>query len=54
VRPATDNDAEKLLKLRLKLISAESLGLRPFVGPSQDRVLISELLDALEADLKLR
>jgi integrase len=53
-RPATDNDAEKLLKLRLKHIGAEQLGLKPFVGPSQDKVLISELLDALEADLKLR
>lgn len=54
VRPATDNDAEKLLKLRLTHIGAESLGLRAFVGPSQDRVLVSDLLDALEADLTLR
>lgn len=53
-RPATDNDALKLLKLRLKHIGAESLGLKPFVGPRQDRVLVNELLDALEADLKLR
>lgn len=53
-RPATPNDAERLLKLRLKHIGAESLGLKPFVGPSQDKILVGELLDALEADLKLR
>ena len=53
-RPATDRDAEKLLRLRLKHIGAESLGLKPFIGPSQDRILVSELLDALESDLKLR
>jgi hypothetical protein len=45
-RPATANDAEKLLKLRLKDIGAEQLGLKPFVGPSQDNVLVGELLDA--------
>lgn len=54
IRPATPNDAERLLKLRMKHIGAEWLGLKPFVGPSQDKILVSELLDALEADLKLR
>lgn len=46
--------AERLLKQRLKEIGADSLGLKAFVGPQQDRILVSELLDALEADLKLR
>lgn len=47
-------DAERLLKRRLKEIGADSLGLKAFVGPSQDRLRVGELLDALEADLKLR
>jgi len=46
--------AERLLKRRLKEIGADSLGLKAFVGPQQDRILVNELLDALEADLKLR
>lgn len=47
-------DAEKLLKQRLKEIGADSLGLKAFVGPQQDRLTVGELLDALEADLRLR
>ena len=43
-----------MLKKRLDEIGADSLGLKAFVGPQQDRILVSELLDALEADLKLR
>ena len=51
---AERKDAERLLKRRLKEVGADSLGLKAFVGPSQDRVLAGELLDALEADLRIR
>lgn len=47
-------DAEKLLKHRLEEIGADNLGLKTFVGPSGERVLLGELLDALESDLRLR
>jgi hypothetical protein len=53
-RPATENDAERLLKLRLKQVGADSLGARFFIGPKQERILAGELLDALETDLTLR
>lgn len=46
--------AERLLKLRLKETGADRLGLRAFVGPAGERVLVGELLSALEADLRLR
>ena len=46
--------AERLLKQRLKEIGADSLGLKAFVGPKQDRLTVGELLDALESDFKLR
>ncbi|MGA7624930.1 MAG: site-specific integrase [Candidatus Acidiferrales bacterium] len=53
-RAATKNDAERLLKLRLRQVGADLLGARLFVGPQQERVLADELLDALETDLTLR
>jgi integrase len=46
--------AEALLKQRLKEIVADSLGLKNFIGPAQERVTVGELLDALEADCGLR
>lgn len=46
--------AQNLLKQRLKETGADSLGLRAFVGPQQDRLLVKDLLDDLEADFKLR
>lgn len=46
--------AEKFLKRKLKEVHADEIGARPFVGPQQQRITISELLDALEADYKLR
>jgi hypothetical protein len=46
-RPATENDAKRLLKLRLKQTGADSLGAKAFVGPQQERVLVGELLNAL-------
>jgi integrase len=53
-RPATKVDAKRLLKLRLKQIGADLLGARVFIGPQQERVLMCDLLDALETDLTLR
>lgn len=46
-------DAEKLLKRRLEEVGADQLGARRFVGPAAERLYMSELLDALEEDLKL-
>jgi integrase len=46
--------AENVLKQRLKEIGADALGLRAFVGPQQDRLTVSQMLDALEADFRLR
>lgn len=46
--------ARRLLKHRLKEVAADRLGARDFVGPSKERVRVHQLLDALEADLKLR
>jgi len=43
-----------LLKQRLKEIGADQLGLKRFIGPRQERVIVSELLDALQADYRLR
>jgi integrase len=51
---ADPNKAEKFLKRRLKEVGADQIGAKAFVGPQQERVKISELLDALEADYKLR
>src|ERR1039458_7414531 len=48
------NKAEKFLKRRLKEVGADQIGAKAFVGPQQERVKISELLDPLEADYKLR
>jgi integrase len=47
-------EAERFLKHRLGEIAAEQHGGRAFVGPQQERVTISELLDGLEMDYKLR
>jgi len=54
----TEEDARKaadnFLKKRLQEIGADSLGLKAFVGPQQDRLTVGDLLDALEADFRLR
>ncbi|MBI4470959.1 MAG: tyrosine-type recombinase/integrase [Acidobacteria bacterium] len=46
--------ARRLLKHRLREVANDRDGIRPFVGPAAERVLVSELLDALTADFKLR
>ena len=53
-RSPNKKDAEKLLRRRLKEVGADSLGLKAFVGPQQDRVTVGELLDALAADFRVR
>jgi len=50
----TYKHAEKLLKLRRGEVGADSLGAKAFIGPQQERVLVYELLDALQTDLTLR
>lgn len=46
--------ARKLLEKRLREIANDREGLKQFVGPQQDRLTVGDLLDALEADFKLR
>lgn len=46
--------AEKFLKRRLKEVGADQIGKATFVGPQQERIKVSQLLDALEDDYKLR
>lgn len=49
-----EKEAEKFLKQRLKELGAEEMGLRPFIGPKQDRILMRELFDALVEDYRIR
>ena len=51
---ANRREAEKSLRHRLGEIAAERHGGPSFIGPAQQRVTIDDLLDALEADYKLR
>jgi integrase len=48
------HQAEKFLKHRLKEVAADQIGARTFVAPKQQRLKVSDLLDSLERDLKLR
>ena len=41
------NKADKFLKRRLKEVGADQIGAKAFVGPQQQHIKISELLDAL-------
>src|SRR5262249_24377111 len=47
-------DAEKFLNERRGEMLAESHGGRAFDGPRQERIRVGDLLDALEADYRLR
>lgn len=51
---ADQDKAAKYLKRRLKEIGADQIGKAVFVGPQQERMKVSKLLDALEEDYKLR
>jgi integrase len=46
--------AERFLRKRLDEVGGDRSGGKPFVGPEQERLKVNELLDALEADLRLR
>ncbi|HLV86630.1 MAG TPA: site-specific integrase [Candidatus Sulfotelmatobacter sp.] len=51
----TDEDkARKFLRNKLKEVFADQIGARTFISPKQQRVSISDLLDSLECDYKLR
>jgi integrase len=51
---ASPDKAAKFLKHRLKEVGADQIGKANFVGPQQERIKVSALLDALEADYRLR
>jgi integrase len=46
--------AEKFLKRKIKEVGADQIGAKAFVGPDQQRLRVGEMLNALEADFKLR
>jgi len=46
--------AERFLKHRLKETGADVIGAKSFVTPQSQRTTVTELLDALERDLRLR
>jgi hypothetical protein len=49
-----EKKAQRFLKRRLKEVGADQIGAQAFVEPKQQRVTVSELLDNLEGDYKLR
>lgn len=49
-----EQKAQKFLNRKLKEVHADQIGARPFLGPAQERLTVSHLLDALKADYKLR
>lgn len=46
--------AEKFLKRRLRQVGADQIGAQQFITPRMEKVRISELLDALQDDYRLR
>jgi len=46
--------AERFLKHRVREVGADAIGAKRFLGPQAERITVNELLDALEADLRLR
>jgi integrase len=49
-----EKTATRFLKHRIREVGADTLGVRKFVEPKSQRVTVSELLDALLVDYKLR
>src|ERR1035441_7518636 len=43
-----ENKAQKFLGRKLKEVHADQIGAKPFVGPQQERIKVSDLLNALE------
>src|SRR5262245_16267716 len=50
----TEAEAKRLLRKRLQEVAVHRSGLRPFQGPSQERLMLEDLLRALEADYEMR
>jgi integrase len=51
---STEAEARKLLRQRLREVAAHTLGLRPFMGPRQERITVEELLRNYEQDCEVR
>jgi integrase len=51
---STEAEARKLLRQRLREVGAHTMGLRPFMGPRQERVTVEELLQNYERDCGVR
>jgi integrase len=58
VRESTDSDSEaaarKLLRDRVREVANHRSGVRAFAGPQAERITVSDLLNDLEADYRLR
>jgi integrase len=50
----TEAEARRLLRQRRREVAAHEMGLRPFQGPSQERVTVEELLQGLERDYQIQ
>ncbi len=48
------SQATRFLKRRIREVGADQIGASTFMGPQQERMKVSSLLDALEEDYKLR
>jgi integrase len=49
-----ERKARRFLRARMDEVGADRMGARSFVGPRQQHIIVSELLDALEKDYQLR
>jgi integrase len=49
----TEKEARKKLKQRLNEVAIHQTGLRPFLGPSQERITVEELLQSLQKDYEI-
>ena len=53
-RTSDPQQAEKFLRHRLRQVGADQIGAQQFISPQQEKVRVSELLDALQDDYQLR
>jgi integrase len=51
---ASRREAEKVLRRRLQEVGADLIGARQFISPKSEKILVSEILDDLIDDLKVR
>jgi hypothetical protein len=49
-----ERNAEKYLQRRVREVANDRDGIKAFTGPQAERIKVSELLDALQADYELR